>query len=133
LDADIACRYFKRYKLDFPSADTTRASRRFVKNMKRLSVSCQWLLTMRSPRKLTLYQDIIPASTPFLKLFLDLLEKIFIYDPSRRITARQALEHPWFRELAVPDDGTEAAKIRLERMRAESEYGGSTRLHPVHL
>lgn len=32
-------RYFKRLRLDYPTTDTTRASRRFVKNMKRLSVS----------------------------------------------------------------------------------------------
>lgn len=33
------CRYFKRLKLDYPQTDTTRASRRFVKAMKRLDVS----------------------------------------------------------------------------------------------
>ncbi|KAI1878327.1 hypothetical protein JX265_002697 [Neoarthrinium moseri] len=108
-----ASKYFKRFKLDYPTPDTTRASRRFVKNMKRLS-------------------DIIPTSSNFLKQFLDLLEKIFVYDPSKRITARQALEHPWFREIAIPDDGTEAAKIRLERMRAEPEYTGH-RLPPLHV
>lgn len=32
-------RYFKRLKLDYPTPETTRASRRFVKNMKRLQVS----------------------------------------------------------------------------------------------
>ncbi|KAI0548068.1 kinase-like domain-containing protein [Xylaria curta] len=95
-------KYFKRLKLDYPTAETTRASRRFVRNMKRL-------------------QDIIPATSPFLRLFLDLLQKIFIYDPAKRITARQALAHPWFRETAIPDDGTEALKIRLERMR-DSDY-----------
>ncbi|TGJ82065.1 hypothetical protein E0Z10_g6688 [Xylaria hypoxylon] len=95
-------KYFKRLKLDYPTAETTRASRRFVRNMKRLS-------------------DIIPATSPFLRLFLDLLQKIFVYDPAKRITARQALAHPWFREAAIPDDGTEALKIRLERMR-DSEY-----------
>ncbi|KAI0840396.1 kinase-like domain-containing protein [Hypoxylon sp. FL0890] len=99
---NAASKYFKRLKLDYPTAETTRASRRFVKNMKRLS-------------------DIIPASSPFLRSFLDLLQKIFVYDPAKRITARQALEHEWFREPAIPDDGTEAAKIRLERMR-ENEY-----------
>ncbi|KAH8673777.1 kinase-like domain-containing protein [Xylariales sp. PMI_506] len=108
-----ASKYFKRFKLDYPTPDTTRASKRFVKNMKRLS-------------------DIIPANTPFLKQFLDLLHKIFVYDPSKRITARQALEHPWFREVPVPDDGTEAAKIRLERMRAEPDYSG-TRLPPINV
>ncbi|KAJ3565656.1 hypothetical protein NPX13_g7426 [Xylaria arbuscula] len=100
--ANSPAKYFKRLKLDYPTADTTRASRRFVRNMKRLG-------------------DIIPATSPFLRHFLDLLQKIFIYDPSRRITARQALAHPWFREPAIPDDGTEALKIRLERAR-DSEY-----------
>ncbi|KAI0201390.1 kinase-like domain-containing protein [Astrocystis sublimbata] len=97
-----ATRYFKRSKLDYPTTETTRASRRFVRNMKRLS-------------------DIIPITSPFLRLFLDLLQKIFVYDPAKRITARQALAHPWFRENAIPDDGTEALKIRLERMR-DSDY-----------
>ncbi|KAK8138156.1 Dual specificity protein kinase lkh1 [Apiospora sp. TS-2023a] len=103
---NAAAKYFKRLKLDYPTADTTRASRRFVKNMKRLS-------------------DIIPSHSPFLRLFLDLLEKIFVYDPARRITARQALDHPWFKEPAIADDGTEAAKIRLERLRADPEYAHS--------
>ncbi|KAL7626653.1 serine threonine protein kinase CMGC group [Parahypoxylon ruwenzoriense] len=99
---NAASKYFKRLKLDYPTAETTRASRRFVKNMKRLS-------------------DIIPSSSAFLRSFLDLLQKIFVYDPAKRITARKALEHEWFREPPVPDDGTEAAKIRIERMR-EHEY-----------
>ncbi|KAJ1335061.1 dual-specificity kinase [Microdochium nivale] len=98
-----ASKYFKRLKLDYPTAETTRASRRFVKNMKRL-------------------EDIMPPSNNFLKLFLDLLKKIFVYDPAKRITAREALEHPWFRELAVPDDGTEASKIRRERINEQERY-----------
>ncbi|KAI0380982.1 kinase-like domain-containing protein [Hypomontagnella monticulosa] len=102
---NAASKYFKRLRLDYPTAETTRASRRFVKNMKRLS-------------------DIIPASSPFLRSFLDLLQKIFVYDPAKRITARQALEHEWFREPAIPDDGTEAAKIRLERMRDQDYNPG---------
>ncbi|KAI0481838.1 kinase-like domain-containing protein [Xylaria cf. heliscus] len=101
-NSNSPAKYFKRLKLDYPTAETTRASRRFVRNMKRLG-------------------DIIPATSPFLRLFLDLLQKIFVYDPAKRITARQALAHPWFRENAIPDDGTEALKIRLERMR-DSDY-----------
>ncbi|KAI1430562.1 kinase-like domain-containing protein [Xylaria sp. CBS 124048] len=96
-------KYFKRLKLDYPAPETTRASKRFVRSMKRLS-------------------DIIPATSPFLRLFLDLLQKVFVYDPSKRITARQALAHPWFRESAIPDDGTEALKIRLERMRDNDHH-----------
>jgi dual-specificity kinase len=65
--------------------------------------------------------DIIPTTTPFLKSFLDLLKKMFVYDPAHRITAKEALQHPWFRQVGHPDDGTEAAKIRQERKRLEQE------------
>ena len=112
-----ASRYFKRLKLDYPTPDTTRGSRRFVKAMKHLSVRDSRSLDMiiQADDK----QDVIPASNNFLKNFLDLLKKIFVYDPAQRITAKQALNHPWFKEMAQPDDGTEAAKIRLERIRLE--------------
>ncbi|TQW00065.1 protein kinase lkh1 [Cordyceps javanica] len=85
-------------KLDYPTQDTSRSSRRFVKAMKNLD-------------------NIIPKNTTFFKNFHDLLRKMFIYDPSQRITAREALNHPWFKEMAPPDDGTEAAKIRMEKRR----------------
>ncbi|KAM4057136.1 kinase [Hirsutella rhossiliensis] len=98
-----ASKYFKRLKLSYPTPETTRGSRRFVKAMKHLN-------------------DVIPSNTAFFKNFLDLLSKIFVYDPAQRITAKEALNHPWFKEMAVPDDGTEAAKIRLERRRAEQEH-----------
>ena len=54
------------------------------------------------------------SNSPFNKQFLDLLRRIFVYDPSRRITAKEALKHSWFKESIV-DDGTEAARIRRER------------------
>ncbi|PHH70326.1 hypothetical protein CDD82_7206 [Ophiocordyceps australis] len=98
-----AAKYFKRLRLDYPAQETTRGSRRFVKAMRYL-------------------QDIIPSNTTFFKNFLDLLSKIFVYDPSQRITAKEALDHPWFKEMAVADDGTEAAKIRLERKLKEQEH-----------
>lgn len=77
--------------------DTPRQSRKFVRGMKRL-------------------EDIIPQTNNFNRLFLDLLRRIFVYDPKKRITAREALKHPWFDEL-VEDDGTEATRIRVERER----------------
>jgi dual-specificity kinase len=68
---------------------------------------------------LTAQQEIIPSNSKFLQLFLDLLKLIFVYDPAQRITATKALEHPWFREPAHPDDGTEATKLLIERLQAE--------------
>lgn len=118
-------RYFKRLRLDYPQPDTTRASRRFVKAMKRLDVG----ISKYSPyNSANVRQDIIPNNTPFLKHFRDLLKKIFVYDPAHRITAKEALQHPWFKETAHPDDGTEAARIRMERMRMNQELAAS-RMH----
>ncbi|KAK4123301.1 kinase-like protein [Parathielavia appendiculata] len=111
-----ASKYFKRLKLDYPTPDTTRASRRFVKAMKRLP-------------------EIIPPTTKFLAQFLDLLQKIFVYDPAQRITAKQALQHPWFREVAHPDDGTEAARIRADKLRQarERELTGASHISHASL
>lgn len=60
-------------------------------------------------------KEIIPDNNKFCCNFLDLLKKIFVYDPNDRITAKEALQHPWFKEAATPDDGTEAVKIRLQK------------------
>lgn len=57
-------------------------------------------------------QEFIPVTTPFNRQFLDLLRQIFIYDPKQRITAKEALKHPWFKETLI-DDGTEAYRIGM--------------------
>jgi dual-specificity kinase len=57
----------------------------------------------------------MPSRSEFFIHFLDLLKKIFVYDPAKRITTTQALHHPWFDEVSQPDDGMEEAKIALER------------------
>ena len=100
-DRNSAARFFKNGHLAYPLPDTPRQSRKFVRSMKRL-------------------QETIPPTNEFNKKFLDLLQKIFIYDPKKRITAREALKHPWFDEL-VEDDGTEAGRIKVERERIERE------------
>lgn len=102
-DRNSAARFFKNSHLAYPFQDTPRQSRKFVRAMKRL-------------------EEIIPPTTTFNKLFLDLLRKIFVYDPKKRITARDALKHPWFAEL-VEDDGTEAGRIRVERERMREDEG----------
>jgi len=107
-DRNSATRFFKNGHLAYPFPDTPRQSRKYVRGMKRL-------------------EEIVPPTTTFNKAFLDLLRKIFVYDPKKRITAREALKHPWFNEL-VEDDGTEAARIKVERERVaemrESERDG---------
>lgn len=107
-----ASKFFNRGKLDYPNQETSKASKKYVKAMKHLHVSSfhtsvlQFLL-MR-------IQEFIPTSTSFNKQLLDLLRRIFVYDPKQRITAKEALKHPWFKEPLV-DDGTEAIRIREER------------------
>ncbi|KAF8462910.1 kinase-like domain-containing protein [Kalaharituber pfeilii] len=96
-----AAKYFKGTKIDYPNPDTTRASRKYVQCMKKLD-------------------DIIPQTNSFYKQFLDLLKKIFIYDASKRITAKEALRHPWFKEVQN-DEGAEAARIRLENEKTRAQ------------
>ncbi|KAF4550680.1 Protein kinase domain-containing protein 16 [Elsinoe fawcettii] len=92
-----AAAFFKRLNLAYPQEDTPRSSRKFVKAMKKL-------------------HETIPSHNEFNKQFLDLLRRIFVYDPKKRITAKEALRHPWFTEH-FEDDGTEAEKIRIQRER----------------
>ncbi|KOS39059.1 hypothetical protein ACN38_g10113 [Penicillium nordicum] len=89
--SNSASKYFNRNKIDYPNTETTRASRKYVRAMKSLT-------------------EFIPTNTPFNRSFLDLLQQIFVYDPKNRITAKEALKHPWFKETLV-DDGTEAHRI----------------------
>ena len=56
-------------------------------------------------------------TTEFNRQFLDLLQRVFVYDPKQRITAHEALKHPWFHEKII-DDGTEAFKIRIQKEKA---------------
>lgn len=122
-----ASKFFKRGRLEYPQPDTTRASRRFVKAMKRLDVSDCRFAPHVLQRRTDVLQEIMPSNTGFLKNFKDLLKKIFVYDPAHRITAKEALQHPWFKETAHPDDGTEAAKIKMERMRKDHPRSVSAR------
>lgn len=48
------------------------------------------------PKKGTGIEKLIPHIE---KNCLDLIQKLLIYDPEERITAEDALRHPWFRDL----------------------------------
>ena len=46
----------------------------------------------------------IPKLIPHVSLEAqDLIQKLLIYNPDTRITASQALKHPWFKELREQD------------------------------
>lgn len=55
-------------------------------------------------------QQIIPPTNRFNTQLLDLLKKLLTFDPKDRITAKEALDHPWFSE-ALQDDGTAVAML----------------------
>lgn len=111
--SNSAHKFFGKGKLDYPNQETSKASRKYVKAMKHLQVSLVDTVLDTADSS----QDFIPNTTAFNKQLLDLLKKIFVYDPKQRITAKQALKHPWFREHII-DDGTEAIRIRDERTAA---------------
>lgn len=66
-------------RLDYPTRETSRDSRKFVKNMKSLG-------------------EMLPPTSEFNNAFCDLLQRIFRYDPATRITAHEALHHPFFQQ-----------------------------------
>jgi mitogen-activated protein kinase 1/3 len=54
-----------------------------------------WILSLPPMEKRNL-ADLVPLADP---LGLDLLQKMLQFDPKKRITASEALRHPWFRKL----------------------------------
>lgn len=50
---------------------------------------------------------------------VDLLEKLLVMDPDRRLTAEQALAHPYFANYADPDD-----EVSQVEGRGRGEEGG---------
>ncbi|KAG6026146.1 hypothetical protein E4U41_001340 [Claviceps citrina] len=103
IDKDLV----RRANAAHPDKSSSHSSRRYVNAMKKLS-------------------DFIPSTNDFLAKFLDLLQKMFVFDPQDRITARQALNHPWFRERSR-DDGTEVRRLRAEGCFASERTSSSLR------
>ncbi|KAK4520208.1 medium-chain fatty acid-CoA ligase faa2 [Mucor velutinosus] len=72
-----AQKFFKDGKLKYPDVDTTKQSKKYV-------------------RALKLLKHIVNPHNNARFQFLDLLSKMLVYDPAARITAREALRHPFF-------------------------------------
>jgi dual-specificity kinase len=71
-------------RLDWPKAKASRQSKKDV----------------RATRSL---QDIIPPTDIINRQFLNLVQRLLAFDPSQRITVREALNHPYF-TLGIPDE-----------------------------
>ncbi|KAJ3222131.1 dual specificity protein kinase kns1 [Clydaea vesicula] len=72
-------KYFYGNAVKYPIAETTSNSLKYVKAMKPIS------------SMLNLQKD-----DSFHQHFVDLVKKLLQYDPKRRLTAREALNHPFF-------------------------------------
>ena len=44
-------------------------------------------------------------------LAIDLVEKLLVFDPEKRYTAQQCLEHPYLEELNCPEDEPERGPV----------------------
>ncbi|RIB13561.1 kinase-like domain-containing protein [Gigaspora rosea] len=72
-------KYFRGSRLlNYPNDDTTKQSRKYVKSLH------------------TLEEVIGPRRSTFREQFYDLLQRLLLYDPEERISARDALRHPFF-------------------------------------
>ena len=72
--------YFRHGQLCYPNAETTKQSRRYVQSMKRL-------------------REIISGPSAYAKhneRFYSLLRGLLEYDPGKRMTVHQAIQHPYF-------------------------------------
>ncbi|KAF9190941.1 dual specificity protein kinase kns1 [Haplosporangium sp. Z 11] len=84
-----AQKFFVHGRLDYPNEETKRNSRKYVKALKPLK------------------DYVVPSSNrveslTFAAELRDLLKQLLTYDPEKRITAAQALKHPYF--LYVVDE-----------------------------
>ncbi|KAI8887035.1 kinase-like protein [Backusella circina FSU 941] len=70
-------KWFKNNRLKFPTSKTVQQRKKYVNSLKPL-------------------KDIIPPTSSHNIYLLDLLKKMLVYEPSHRISAREALRHPFF-------------------------------------
>lgn len=95
---------FKSGKLDYPNAQTDKASKKFLKGMKNLEVRRDLLSFSSSSTSLTFsflsfffsLQQIIPPTNVIQSRFCNLIKQLLHFDPARRLDVKGALEHEFF-------------------------------------
>jgi len=94
--------YFKEGpRLDWPKPKASRQSKKDVRACRALSVSMHRPFALYTSSHLR--QEIITPTDIINKHFLDLVRKLLTFDPTQRITVREALNHPYF-QLSIPDE-----------------------------
>ncbi|CAN6623661.1 dual specificity protein kinase Kns1p [Trichomonascus vanleenenianus] len=88
-------KFFKKdMRIDYPNANLRDNSQQMVAATKTIE---EIITREPSYRRHRVFWD----------SFLDLLRRIFVYDPRERITARQALNHPWL-QMSIRDEGSDS-------------------------
>ncbi|AOW02341.1 kinase-like domain-containing protein [Yarrowia lipolytica] len=87
-------------KLGYPNKDTTTSSRHYIRD-----TLCLTDLIHTSTQSTKSRSEGANPDGQFWDLFLDLVRKMLVFDPRERITAREALQHDWFK-CGISDEGS---------------------------
>ncbi len=95
--------YIKQMNLIFDVIGTpTEDDMRFISNTRALA----YIKSLPTKPKVP-FQRLYPHATPFA---LDLLDKMLVFNPNKRITVDEALAHPYFKDLRNPQTETVCPK-----------------------
>lgn len=109
-----AQKYFVHGRLDYPNDETKRNSKRYVK-------------ALRPLRDYVIPPNCSGETEAFAYEFLDLLKGLLSYDPATRITASEALGHPYF-NFVVEEDGH---VTNVKKYSSSSTNGASPYMTPA--
>ena len=76
----------EHYRINYPNKETKKGNERQVRQTKSLTALF---------REVVIPGIGVDQPQQHWDLFLDLLQRIFVYDQRKRISAREALEHPF--------------------------------------
>jgi serine/threonine protein kinase len=97
-----------QFSVAYPAADTTRQSVKFVESLNPLDriilAKRHHMRTESSGSSSRSHASYVPSQTLYLVQFYDLVRKCLDYDAERRITARDALKHPFFHVQEYDDE-----------------------------